>query len=424
MLSFMNSVSSYKCKPILIKMWKISISLFCLVVSALPSGTVGNYNLKLILTGFCALAFFLAFTSQKINASAIKALLICLCSGLAIGFWVINNQSFSISYAIGQYQGFFTTFLVCGILIFAYLQKKTQSSYIFKAIIIGNLLYCIFKISVVALVYLRILSFQGFLNIMNYFGVEPITLEILPRLIRVQTISDVLTPFLILVVTKESPLHKKYKYTILLIFIVSLFLSYARLLWIVAIFSLIMNSPKMRISTKNLGAIVAMIIITVLSLLYFPLNIIVDRFFSNDTYASDTARSTQIKGLLVYFEEKPILGHGLGSYVPGLLRDNLAPYTYEVQWLAFLMQLGVLGLILLLFILFAGLVFIIYRSESTTWPFMYIVWLLMSFTNPYLTSSVSGVVFFVLLSLGGQNKVSQYGITILKSLDTRSKNDI
>ena len=39
-------------------------------------------------------------------------------------------------------------------------------------------------------------------------------------------------------------------------------------------------------------------------------------------------------------ESTPILGRGLGGYVENLVRDGIIQYSYEVQWVAFLMQFG------------------------------------------------------------------------------------
>lgn len=67
----------------------------------------------------------------------------------------------------------------------------------------------------------------------------------------------------------------------------------------------------------------------------------------NDVAAEPNIRANQAELLIDRIAEAPLLGHGLGSYAPRVIRDFLRPWSYELYYLALAMQVGILGLLIL-----------------------------------------------------------------------------
>jgi hypothetical protein len=120
------------------------------------------------------------------------------------------------------------------------------------------------------------------------------------------------------------------------------------------------------------------------------------RVLSRNTTASDTTRKLQINALLNEFYQSPYLGKGLGAYVSTNIRDPILKHSYEVQWMAFLMQFGIFGLSLILiplgFIAFQ-ILNIPHCQAKYAFLILYQLWLASGFTNPFLISLGSGILY-------------------------------
>ncbi|MHB8412426.1 MAG: O-antigen ligase family protein [Candidatus Acidiferrales bacterium] len=67
--------------------------------------------------------------------------------------------------------------------------------------------------------------------------------------------------------------------------------------------------------------------------------------FDSDFSQGAATRSEQFHALLSGWEEQPVLGHGLGSYTPELVRSD-RPWEYELQYNLLLFQTGLIGVAL------------------------------------------------------------------------------
>lgn len=72
------------------------------------------------------------------------------------------------------------------------------------------------------------------------------------------------------------------------------------------------------------------------------------RFFSPKVVESDSVRQIQIQELMKEIAKKPLFGHGMGSYLPDLIRSTTAPFSYEAEYLSFFYQFGIIGFILII----------------------------------------------------------------------------
>jgi hypothetical protein len=127
------------------------------------------------------------------------------------------------------------------------------------------------------------------------------------------------------------------------------------------------------------------------------------RFLSVSAEKSDSARVEQSRVLTEEFESHPILGKGMGAHAAGLLRDDRDEhlYVYELEWLAFLMQFGIVGMVgifLLILCCCKDLIMARHPAAPYLWV-MFLIWLFSGFTNPYLTSSYAGGAFGLFMAM-------------------------
>jgi hypothetical protein len=125
------------------------------------------------------------------------------------------------------------------------------------------------------------------------------------------------------------------------------------------------------------------------------------RFVSDASQISDDLRVEQSKALTAAFLRRPILGAGIGAHTNAVIRDETLSYSYELQWLAFLMQFGILGMSgILLLIGFSARDLVMASHPAKLWlTLLFLLWLASGFTNPYMTSSFAGGTFSLFLAM-------------------------
>jgi hypothetical protein len=128
------------------------------------------------------------------------------------------------------------------------------------------------------------------------------------------------------------------------------------------------------------------------------------RFQSVHSVVSDDIRTAQITALLNQWGTSPLIGSGFGTHARELVRDPLSMYSYEVQWIGFLSKLGLIGIAVL-----AVMVLMLLRAvmsgglsvERCLLGGILVAFVLGGFTNQYLVSSASGVVYSLHLVVAG-----------------------
>jgi O-antigen ligase len=124
--------------------------------------------------------------------------------------------------------------------------------------------------------------------------------------------------------------------------------------------------------------------------------IIERRLFSQENTSSDETRTLQAQALMEQFDEAPFLGAGIGGYAQGLVREPTVKHLYEVQWIAFLMQFGVIGIVLLLIplgLIALRLVMGSFSRVRCSFLGLFLLWIFSGFTNPFLISLASGTMY-------------------------------
>lgn len=110
--------------------------------------------------------------------------------------------------------------------------------------------------------------------------------------------------------------------------------------------------------------------------------------FDSDT-ASSVIRSTQTRYLFDGWFEHPFFGQGLNSYVESYIRNSNSPWSYEYVYYAFLYQIGIVGVLFLVFIIIGLLIPIVRNlsdNASKSLFFGFVFFLVAAASNPMFTN--------------------------------------
>jgi len=270
----------------------------------------------------------------------------------------------------------------------------------FRTVIYASFYYAFIKVLCVVLHIFKIVDIW---SIMETLGFRYMRMGIYGGLERVQTSVDIVTPFLAFFVLQSDHLglnlNPRFKKAFIIFGLLSTFLSFSR--YLILIFLLSLAFYWMTLSLSRMAKITVGIIIFIGSGFWIIgleaiWAIIQKRLLSSENFMSDFTRVRQIDALMAEFWEVPIFGKGLGGYATAYIRDKVLLHSYEVQWVAFLMQFGIIGIMGLLFpCLLIALKFVQGEFSRVRWSFlgMFLLWLLSGFTNPFLISLTSGIMY-------------------------------
>jgi hypothetical protein len=372
---------------------------------AIPSdGAHGILSVKsifFIAATLCTAVY--AFCQQKLNLYQFKLLIFFLTSLSLLFGWLLISLYYRETTPIAQSDQFklFIITLVFPLITFYLVNEKVLApSQIYKAAIYGCFGYAFIKILLVTLHLLNVIDLWTF---MKNVGIRYMRMDIYQGLERVQTSVDIAAPFIVFFVLQSDRLglglSRLFKYSFILFTLFSTFLSFSRYLLFVYFISCFFYWTTLR-SKKLLATLLS--VTAVLLMAYFMIGsdkvnkVIERRIFSFDNYQSDLTRTQQVDAMVEQIESYLYLGKGIGGYAPQSIREPTVLHLYEVQWVAFLMQFGLLGLLCLLFPLaYISLRLAAPPFSRVRWSFLgvFFLWLFSGFTNPFLISLTSGIMY-------------------------------
>lgn len=112
-------------------------------------------------------------------------------------------------------------------------------------------------------------------------------------------------------------------------------------------------------------------------------------FASDRTYASNLERIVQYNSLMDAVIEEPFLGAGMGAYIANNIRNDVNYWEYELQMLAFVYQLGIVGVGAVVINFISDYLFTIWKHTKgyhTILILIYGVWI--------VASCIQGGIFF------------------------------
>ncbi len=363
-------------------------------------------NLTAILAMGCTCLH--AMTQLHMHKSQILLVLISLCLMLLLSWslfiFLTEHPSESLASPLDQLKIYVVTIAAAAMLIYWYLVNRAFYPVLIRVMLYSNFAFCLAKSIFVMLVILGYVK----ITIITDLGFSLMSTGIAKGIGRLQLSTDIPTPFLLFFALMSSSLGVKLPKFFLPIYVilslVSIFFSYSRFLWVATVIGyvcFVWATASLLGLMRQFMLVILLAAATMGILGTDRIEFLVNkRFFSKESRHSDSFRHAQANALMHTFHKTPICGSGVGSWAEGCIRDKGSPHNYEVQWLAVLMQLGIIGIIPITCILGEiGISFLKYSISRVKLAFflVYCLWIVAGFTNPFVLSLNSGLLYGLFL---------------------------
>jgi hypothetical protein len=375
----------------------------------IPSdGQHGFFSIKSLAFIFTfASLFFYSMIHRHLTIYQVKLFVFAFFSFTFLAGWLLIGLLYEKSLEhsqIDQFKIFVITISFPLITLYLIKEKIISPSLFLKIVIFANFSYGVFKIG---LVILHLLNLIDMWQLMHAAGIRFMRMSITGTLERVQTSVDIVTPFLVFFLLEANTFgvnfNKKFKFFYLGIALLSTLLSFSRYLIFIYFCSLLLHSLNLTLYQflKCLFGTLCLLLASYFAIGSENIEAMVERRLTSiENFNSDSIRVQQIQALLTEYEKVPFFGKGLGGYSSQYIRDSLLLHHYEVQWFAFLMQFGLMGILWL----FIPLGMVSYRFcvpplslKKISFFILFLLWILSGFTNPFLISLASGIVYALFL---------------------------
>jgi hypothetical protein len=315
---------------------------------ALPSGDVGLINIKLI--SFLGFMVPLLLCNIRVSIRYLAAALIVAISlGICFFIGIINLGIIAIPAL--QLKAIAITIITPAVSYLLLRNKIIEPGNIYITIIYTVVVIAVAKMFLLFYALAMHVNFISLTeNISKLFSTQIMTMKITGFLYRFELPADLAGPIALfaLLSSKLLGFDHHFKKSTSLVFVVMItftcFISYSRYIWGMLFVVALITFPYSRLSRRYSMAAVILLIIAMASS-YGLREAFVTRLSSNATTISDNIRLEELPALLAQFETAPIFGNGLGAYLPDLIRDKHSMFSYELQWVALLMQIGIVGII-------------------------------------------------------------------------------
>lgn len=384
--------------------WGLFLVQLFLAVS-LPVGSVFGINLKLIGFGLFLVALAvdlliggLFFSNAEIMFMAVVAASLCFWS--LVGVLVGQNDGSQI---LSELRQIASTISIAWLTIFAIRRGRVTPEKVITAIIYGMFFVSAVKVALVAA------SFSSNINpveiIHSVFGEEATNdYPLFFGLLRLDFGADIVGAFALFALLAPSASGVQFGRTSKLVISIVVVLgsgalTYARAIWFIYIVAILAAMIVQRSWRMMAVTILAVLVLGVL--FYDVFNTIYEARFVSEAEGSDTMRVEQARAFIAEIKARPILGKGMGAHVATDTRDTAEKYAYELQWLAFLMQFGIVGVIGILMLVAASTRdLMMAKHPAKPWMILlFALWLLESFFNPHLASSYAGAAFGLFMAM-------------------------
>lgn len=306
---------------------------------------------------------------------------------------------------IGQTRDILLTITIATLLITACIHKNAESI-CYETIKKCFIIIAVAKLLILFYAFATGISVTSLVKqITEVWGIEMMTLGTSDSYVgRIQIPVDAATPFFLYFYTKELIEKRKIKSLSTIVFALicfSMLLTFSRLMWgLTALFimaSVFVEASMARIVKISIfGAIVLALLMMFTPLGGIIMTILESRINGqsiNDS--SDIERMIQNRGIIKAIYDYPILGHGLGYYIPNLTRSASAKYLYETQSLSIVMVFGFVGVFMFMLLV----LWLVLPKEKKlykyTGPLSFVFfWIVCGSFNPVLFGAVGGVILY------------------------------
>jgi hypothetical protein len=386
----------------------------------LPSGSVFGLNVKMwlvvVVSGIVTLHLLVRGRVNGLWMLAVLAFSALLVWGLLVAQARGVRDQASLASQIVALLSVFSVFMLLAYIVVSGAIGAPQA---LRHVVTVVMIYAAMKLLLEALFLLRILSLEEALVAIAFvFGVGFIRLDT-GTLIRVNFPADLVLPIALLyVIARWGQGHGADSMTRWrrlaggVIILGAIVVAYSRYLWfataLLVFYWYVVTAARPRI--WHLGWLSALTAVT--PFLWGPL---VRRFTGEAAATSDLARKEMFGVITDRINEYPLVGSGLGFYLETLVRIPTSPWYYEFQWLALWMQLGFIGLIVVLLLCVPVLNGMRLTATGVGIALGYLVWLASGLVNGFLLTSSAGVVFFIYWVMVRNDGATRAGSRILSS---------
>lgn len=396
---------------------QLSVTFFILSVIVLPSGGIGDINIKIL--SMLILLFMLLINLVHRGNISHRSMFLILTSISAMLFVFVNYVKATYisdvnNYAKAEGMLFVTYFLSTALLAVLLVEKIVDNDKIIRAIFYSAILYSIIKILLTLLSFLNIIPIELTAKfIQDKFAVQPMLFPITDNISRLQLANDYIICFvLFFLITQNNNFNflksNKRKVFFFFLLFLSVILSFSRYMLLVLAVAIVIRVLQIRnFSLKGIITFITFFsIILICYLNYFDAvnDFIALRFSSDTSGSSDSVRETQVACLMSAFEENPILGHGgLGDFSPLCPGPLEAKFSYEVQYLGYLFRFGIIQTIFIVLIYFLQFKIsiegkILVKDKVISFIGV-LMWMAIGFFNPYLISSYASIIMILCICL-------------------------
>ena len=378
--------------------------LFVLVF--LPSGTLVGFHVKAFAFVIFAAAFLVYIIGDRSSLSIRHILFAVLVITflLFLTFISLVRGNADTVDIFGELGDIATTIVVSALGLLLVRNRVIKAESIIMTVVYAMCGLSLMKFGFAAALYS--LGLQGFDVMDAVFGQAAATIDLVPLYLdlllpRIMFPAYILLPLAMFAVLAPSISGmrpgKMVKGVLVVMLLLSAILAYSRYNWMLCVVALIVAAIIENVRKSSI--IVALVVLASLFSFNEVLMAVAQaRFASNSSTVSDEIRSEQFKQLAAAFEDHPLLGIGLGGHVQ-IIRSFTRTYSYELQWVALLMQVGIVGMAGILLLIFAAANDLFAaRHRGRGWLLLlFLLYLGAAFTNPNLTTSYAGGAFLLFM---------------------------
>lgn len=363
-------------------------------------------SLLLVLTSFVLKDAIVRNFRISPNYGSLSLLFFIVSSAIVSTFVSYSDSTYELSIQLKYIMTFLSTLYVVWIFYHCISNGLLEESFVIKAVIYAFMVYSVAKIVTNTLIALEVVQIALLDSaIRQTLGTTFVRSSLIFGLIRINLPPDFGIPivlFCILTAPKlKIHLPRFVRIACLILMILSVVFAYSRFIWAATFLSVLFSTLIVGRRLFVTFAVMTALVIGAAATNQAIVDAVENRFFSAAVERSDSIRENQQFALMDSVVQTPLLGKGLATYVPWLVRSKNSPYSYELQILATTMQFGLIGLLPIIVLLMSLIPLIRSRDALvfTAIVMTYCAWVATGLTNPSLIGRSAAMVFVVFICL-------------------------
>lgn len=340
------------------------------------------------------------------NYGSLCLLFLILSAAMISMFVSYSDATYALSIQLKYAMTFLSTLYIIWIFYHCLANGLLDEAFIIKAAIYAFMVYSVAKIVTNTLIALEIVQITLLDSaIRQTLGTTFVRSSLIFGLIRINLPPDFGIPIVLFCVLTAPKLKLEIPRFVLIacsvLLVISVIFAYSRFIWAATFLAVLFATLIVGRRLFVTFAVMTTVMIGAAATNQAIVAAVENRFFSSAVEQSDSIRENQQVALMQSIVETPLLGKGLATYVPWLVRSKNSPYSYELQILATTMQFGLVGVVpIMLFLI--SLISLIRSRDVLVFTAIcatYFAWVVTGLTNPSLIGRSAAMVFVVFICL-------------------------